>query len=229
MSRTLRPELIVSLDVDTLTEAKRIVNILYPEVMWFKVGSHLFTACGLQVIRFLKGRGARIFLDLKFHDIPTTVANAARVVKRLGVDMFNVHIQGGVEMLKAAVISAKGKIDSPKAKPPFILGVTVLTSQKSSIAKVLKLSRLAKKAGLDGVVASVHEAESIKKNLGASFIVLTPGIRVEGRDKGDQVRVATPQEAKKSQVDFIVVGRPIIKAKDPRRVARSILNVLKDE
>ncbi|MDD4909227.1 MAG: orotidine-5'-phosphate decarboxylase [Candidatus Omnitrophica bacterium] len=221
-----KPKLVVALDVDTLAAAKKIANALYPRVRWFKVGSQLFTACGPEIIRFLKAKGAKVFLDLKFHDIPNTAANAARQAARLRADMFNAHISGGEEMLKAAVEAARQEAKARRSAAPIILGVTVLTSQKTTLNSVLALSGLAKRSGLDGVVASVNEAGAIKRRLGRDFVVLCPGIRLEGAPSDDQKRRATPEEAKKQGADFIVVGRPVIKAKDPRKEAGLIIDAL---
>lgn len=224
----MKDRLIVALDVDNLKKAKVLVDRLYPTVRIFKVGSELFTACGPQALDMIHKKGARVFLDLKFHDIPNTVSRAVKAAKKMGVFMLNVHASGGRQMLKAAA-SAKRK-----GKSPILLAVTVLTSldavglskvgvKKSPLAQVENLALLAKSAGADGVVCSANEIRSIRKTCGKNFVIVTPGIRpAEGRDE-DQKRVATAEYAFTCGADYIVVGRPITRAKDPLSVAQSIL------
>jgi orotidine-5'-phosphate decarboxylase len=216
----IKDRLIVALDVDSLFQAEKIVNLLYPEVKIFKVGSQLFTAAGLEIIKLIHKHGAEVFLDLKYHDIPNTVKNAVSAAANLKVKMLTVHICGGQDMLKSAV---------SVANRPKIIGVTVLTSKSEENVKdkVLGLVKIAKESGLDGVVCSVGEASAVKKECGKDFIVVTPGIRPQGAAKDDQARVATAKDAIKAGSDFIVVGRPIIEAKDPKLAAQKILEEIK--
>ena len=220
-----KPKLVVALDVDNLEEAKRLVEALYPAVKIFKVGSQLFTAEGPEAVRMIGNKGAQVFLDLKFHDIPNTVLQAV-MASTPNVAMMTVHTKGGREMLEAAVRGATEKAAELKIKRPFIVGVTRLTSDKEEAnteQDVLEAARLAKDAGLDGVVCSVYEAQSIRKECGDDFLIVTPGIRPKGYPRDDQSRVATVQEAVQAGADFIVVGRPIIKAEDPLGVAKDMV------
>ena len=213
-----KPQLIVALDVDTLDKAKQFVDTLYPAVGIFKVGLQLFTAAGPCVVEEIRGKGAQVFLDLKLHDIPNTVANAVRRAARLKVKMLTLHCAGGEAMLKAAVAAA----DEAKEARPLLIGVTVLTSQEANPQEVLRLAKSARACGLDGVVASVQEAAALRKECGKGFIIITPGIRPEGAEAGDQKRVATADDAVRAGSDYIVVGRPILEAKDPRKAAEEI-------
>ncbi|HXR40294.1 MAG TPA: orotidine-5'-phosphate decarboxylase [Terracidiphilus sp.] len=226
----MRPEgrLIVALDVSSAAEAQKIVQALGPAVSTYKVGNQLFTAEGPGVVRELVGSGKKVFLDLKFHDIPNTVAGGVRSAAALGVYMLTVHAAGGSAMLRAAADAAR---QAPK--PPIVLAVTVLTSlsdadlQEIGVAgrtldHALVLATLARNCGCGGVVASPHEARVIRQNLGAEFVIATPGIRPAGSGKGDQSRVNTPAEAIAAGADYLVVGRPITEAADPRRAAEEI-------
>lgn len=247
----LKDKLIVALDVPTAEDAKRFVALLSPEVKFFKVGSQLFTACGPEVIRMIGEEGGRVFLDLKFHDIPNTVYSATassasagvylvpsglneqsaeeQVTKNMyyPVFMMTLHTLGGLEMLKAAVRGATDKAAELKIKKPYLVGVTVLTSESidknTSDGEVLRRAKLAKDAGLDGIVCAVPEVAIIRKEFGKEFIIVTPGIRSKGAEKDDQKRVATAQEAIEAGTDYIVVGRPILEAKDPLKVVRELL------
>ncbi len=222
-----KDRLIVALDVDTFDEAKRIVDDLGDIVDIFKVGSQLFVAQGPLVVHDLQAKGKKVFLDLKFHDIPNTVAGAVRSAVSLGgLFMLTVHAQGGLEMLQAASKAAKEKAAALGVPKPLLIGVTVLTSQAKDVRTndvVVQRALLAKQAGLDGVVASVEEAALVRGRLGKGFIIVTPGIRPAGTDAGDQKRAATPATAMQSGSDFIVVGRPIIQDPSPRRAALKIL------
>ena len=226
----MRPEdrLIVALDVSAAAEA-RIVQALGAAVSTYKVGNQLFTAEGPKVVRELVGSGKKVFLDLKFHDIPNTVAGGVRSAAALGTSMLTVHAAGGSAMLRAAVDAAK---QAPK--PPLVLAVTVLTSLSDAdlhetgiagraVEHVLVLATLAQDCGCDGVVASPHEARIIRQDLGAGFVIVTPGIRPVGTAKSDQARVNTPAEAIAAGADYLVVGRPIIEAENPRLAAEQIL------
>ena len=217
--------LIVALDVEIWDEAKSLVTNLGDSVEIYKIGSQLFTAYGPQAVRDISAAGKKVFLDLKFHDIPNTVAKAVESAASLNVFMLTVHTVGGKEMLEAAVASAK------KAKArPLIVGVTVLTSdaQTANVSQtVLERAKLAFDAGLDGVVASPQEAQMIRKALGPKFIIVTPGIRPSDAELDDQKRVATPSAAIASGSNYLVVGRPIVKAASPKDAARAILDEIK--
>lgn len=236
---TLNDKLIVALDVEDLDRAKALIDMLRPLVTIFKIGSPLFVKNGPAAIEIVHERKAKVFLDLKFHDIPNTVALAARFATRLGVFMFNVHTQGGLSMMEEAKKAASEEADILETERPVILGVTVLTSmeeeelkalgiKKDAKEQVLYLAGLAKKAGLDGVVASVKEAEAIHLACTDRFIVVTPGIRPAWSQKQDQKRTATPCEALARGVDYIVIGRPIIEAVDPLKAAKEVIEEIRE-
>lgn len=221
----LKNKLIVALDVNTLEKAKHFVNILYPTVKTFKVGNQLFTASGPEVVKWIQRKGAKVFLDLKFCDIPNTVAKAVESSKKLGVHMLTVHTLGGRQMLRAAVEVAKGG--------PLIIGVTLLTSldrkslkefgiRRLVIAEVIALAKMAKEEGLDGIVCSPQEIKYIHRRPGREFIIVTPGIRPKGYPLDDQFRTASAQKAIEAGADFIVMGRPILEAKDPLKVVEEL-------
>ncbi|MDP2912627.1 MAG: orotidine-5'-phosphate decarboxylase [Candidatus Omnitrophota bacterium] len=226
--------LIIALDVDSEDKAMRLVEKLKGRVKFFKVGLELFSSCGPAIIDRIKEAGCGVFLDLKFHDIPNTVSKAAVSVTRLGVFMLNIHALGGYEMIRKTVIAVSEEARKKKLNKPKILAVTILTSMdgfelnkigiSDNIEKeVLKLARLSKAAGADGVVASPQETALIRKECGKDFIIVTPGVRPEGAGPGDQKRFATPRGAITGGADFIVVGRPIIEAPDPLEAARKVL------
>lgn len=222
--------IIVALDTQDFSVCKKWVRELKGLIRFFKIGNELFTSVGLDTIKFVRDQGADIFLDLKFHDIPNTVARSAKAVSGLGVKMFNVHTLGGLNMMKAAKEAVRSE-----GEKPWILGVTILTSHSEKElsselrikvplkTQVLHLAGLAKKAGLDGVVASAQEAALLKKKLGRGFKVVTPGIRPLWAAEGDQKRIVTPKQAFELGSDFIVVGRPITGAKDLRAAANKII------
>lgn len=229
-----RNKLIVALDMESLDKAQELVKILKPKVKIFKIGMQLFTAYGPKAVEIVKNAGAEVFLDLKFHDIPSTVSLAACEAVKMGVFMFNVHCLGGKAMLTAASQAVKDAADKRNGKKPLLLGVTILTSMdraelnrigiaKSARKQVINLAILAKSCGLDGVVCSGEEIEIIKKTCGKDFITVVPGIRPAGKEAGDQKRVTTPSSAIKSGADFIVVGRPITESPDPLKAAESII------
>ncbi len=212
--------LIVSLDVDSLKEARRFVRLLKNDVSSFKIGSVLFTSAGPEAVKMVHDEGGKIFLDLKFHDIPNTVAGACKAAADLGVFMVNVHASGGLEMLEAA----RKAIGTGRSRP-LLIGVTVLTSQARTAKtspEVVRLAKLCRKSGLDGVVCSPQEIEKVRKACGKKFVIVTPGIRLSDQNKGDQKRIATPQEAIRRGADYLVIGRPILEARDPVQVVRSI-------
>jgi len=227
-----REKLIVALDVDTAPQARQIVATVGDSVTTFKVGKQLFTAEGPQVVRDLVASGRKIFLDLKFHDIPNTVGKAVAEACKLGVSMLTVHAAGGSRMLKAAV-------DAAAASPskPIILAVTVLTSLRDDdmseigvsgrvLDQALRMAALARAQGCGGVVSSAHEVRELRRELGEGFAIVVPGVRPAGSAVGDQERVATPAEAFAAGASHIVVGRPITAAADPAKAAREILGEL---
>ncbi len=238
VNRGARPTLITALDVSTPAEALDLVEALRGTVDFFKIGIRLFTAAGPAMVEELKRRGARIFLDCKFHDIPATVAGAVGEAAKLGIDMMTLHTLGGFDMMRAAAAAA-GEVERSNVRRPLVVGVTVLTSMSRRDVEavfgraasvddlVLALAGRAHEAGLDGVVASVGETARIKREIDPSFIVVTPGVRPSGAAAGDQKRVATPREAALAGSDFIVVGRPIIQASSPAAAARGILEELR--
>jgi len=232
---TSRERLVLALDVDDLKRADELVDKLSNCVGIFKIGSQLFTAEGAKVVNMVKEKGGKVFLDLKFHDIPNTVARAAEAATKLGVSIFNVHTSGGYEMMKAAAEATKKISMTSGIRKPLILGVTLLTSINQEILEkeigikkrleeqVVHLAKLAKTAGLDGVVASSWEIKEIRKACGKDFVILTPGIRPAGKSSDDQKRIMTPREAVKSGADFLVIGRPIRNAANPVEAAKKIL------
>ncbi|OQX54475.1 MAG: orotidine 5'-phosphate decarboxylase [Candidatus Omnitrophica bacterium 4484_213] len=238
----MKNKLIISLDVPNLRTAERLIDELSPLVEIFKVGSQLFTATGPKIINLLHKRKKEVFLDLKFYDIPHTVAEVARAATRLGVFMFNVHGIGGLKMMQAAAKATEEETEKLKIKKPLILGVTLLTSFNEQMLKetgvskqvddyVLYLAQQVKKAGLDGIVASPQELRFLRENLGESFIMVTPGIRFPATCSGedDQKRIATPKEAIKNGADYIVVGRPIIAAESPKEAAGQLISSVRGE
>jgi orotidine-5'-phosphate decarboxylase len=218
-------ELIVAANLASLDELALFVKKTSRYLDWYKVDSGLYTKTGPDAVKLIKDAGKRVFLDLKFHDIPSTAARAAASCIELGVDMFNVHAMGGFEMMEAV---EKETWSLHPEKTPIILGVTILTSideasfrdlfgspGNSLDAHVLLLARLAESAGLSGVVASANEIRPIKDACGKDFLVVAPGIRLAEDEAADQARINTPAGAAEAGADFIVVGRPIVHADDP--------------
>ncbi len=233
-------KLIFALDADNYEEALSWVELLSGDVGMFKVGKELFTVAGPKIIESIKKRGQKVFLDLKFHDIPNTVASAAQAAVRLNVDMFNVHASGGSQMIKETVFAAGACADKLGQARPIILAVTVLTSlnsadlmeigfQKDTKELVLHLAKLAQTAGASGVVASAQDISLLRENIGDEFVVVTPGIRSAGATtKDDQKRTLSAYEAVKTGADYIVVGRPIRLASKPLEACRQIVQEIAD-
>jgi orotidine-5'-phosphate decarboxylase len=224
-----KDRLIVALDVPTAVEAQEIIYELADSVAFYKVGLQLFTAEGPRIVSELVNSGRKVFLDLKLHDIPNTVAGAVKAASELGVHMLTVHAAGGSRMLKEAVEAARNE---PTA--PMVLAVTVLTSfsqsdleesgVKTEIShQVRHLAALAKAAGCDGVVTSPHEAQALRSALGGEMAIVTPGIRPAGADAEDQSRISTPAAAIRAGASHLVVGRPIIAAKNRLHAAKAII------
>ncbi|WP_312802776.1 orotidine-5'-phosphate decarboxylase [Atlantibacter hermannii] len=231
-STTASP-IVVALDYDNRDKALAFVDRIDPQDCRLKVGKEMFTLFGPQLVRDLQGRGFDVFLDLKFHDIPNTTAKAVAAAAELGVWMVNVHASGGARMMQAArdALTPFGK------DAPLLIAVTVLTSMEASdladIGITLspaehaeRLARLTHQCGLDGVVCSAQEAVRFKSELGRSFQLVTPGIRPEGSEAGDQRRIMTPQQAQQAGVDYMVIGRPITQSTNPSQTLRDILTRL---
>ena len=226
MQRLSRPEVILALDVDTLEIAAAFVDKLYPKIKIFKVGSHLFTAYGPKVIEMLHKKGAQVFLDLKYLDIPNTVAGAVAAAVLLKVKMLTLHISGGVEMLEAAVAAAARQAKVSKVTKPLLIGVTILTSQAAEVKEVLALAKIGVSSGLDGVVCSVREAAVLRQKIKKDFVIITPGLRMNNSVRDDQKRTATAGQAVKAGSNFLVIGRPILKARDPLVMTEELLGGL---
>ena len=231
----MKDRILVALDVETREAALALADTLRGSVGGFKIGSRLFTAEGPAIVRTLAERGDRIFLDLKFHDIPNTVATAVAAAAELGVWMVNVHAGGGTAMMRAARDAAHETSAKRGTTPPLVTAVTVLTSMNQAVLRevgvvidlmdqVLRLAELTRDAGLDGVVASPQETRAIRSRCGAGFTIVTPGIRggAAGEAKNDQERTMAPADAVSAGASYLVVGRPIIAATDPLAAARAI-------
>jgi orotidine-5'-phosphate decarboxylase len=234
VSRAPRDRLIVALDVPGLAEAEALLDRLGGLVSTFKVGGQLFTAAGPAAVELVRKRGAGVFLDLKYHEIPAIAGASVREAARLGVSLLTVHASGGSAMLRAAATAAaEAGRDRPR-----ILAVTVLTSLNRATLQrelgvtmsveghVVHLAALARAAGCDGVVASPQEARRLRATLGPDALIVTPGVRPAGSDAGDQARIATPAAAVRAGADCVVVGRPITAAPDPAAAAEAILREL---
>ena len=240
----MRDKLIVALDLPSGDAATRMAERLEGHVGMFKVGSELFTAEGPVPVRYLVATGHRVFLDLKFHDIPNTVRAAARGAAQLGVSMVNVHASGGRKMMEAALEGARSALAVDAGKPglspgpgvtgPKVLAVTILTSLErqdleqlgisgTPLEVVVRLASLAQSAGLDGVVASAREISALRQACGPDFLIVTPGIRPADAAANDQARIATPASAIAAGADYLVVGRPITGAPDPAAAADAIV------
>jgi orotidine-5'-phosphate decarboxylase len=224
-----RDRLIVALDVASAAQARRIVQSIGEAATTYKVGKQLFTAEGPQIVRDLIASGRKVFLDLKFHDIPSTVAKAVKAASELGVSLLTVHASGGSKMLKAAAEAA-----AQSAARPTVLAVTVLTSFTNDdlaeigisgnvVSQALRLGALARNAGCGGLVASALEARELRRELGEGFPIVTPGVRPSGTAVGDQARVVTPHDAIAAGSTYLVIGRPILDAPDQTKAADAIV------
>lgn len=228
------PRIVVALDFDNAEDCLALADRLDPSLCRLKVGKELFTSCGPEVVKALQAKGFDIFLDLKFHDIPNTVAKAVKAAAELGVWMVNVHASGGERMM----VAAREALAQVEGRKPLLIAVTVLTSMESEDLQgiglnrepreqVLELARLTQKAGLDGVVCSAQEAEMLNSELGDDFCLVTPGIRPADAAADDQRRIVTPIDAIELGSHYLVIGRPITKAEDPivacKAIAESIV------
>jgi orotidine-5'-phosphate decarboxylase len=229
-----KSRLIFALDVGSLKEAEQLVRTLAREVGLFKIGKQLFLHAGPPVVRMVRDLGGEVFLDLKFHDIPRTVAKAAAEATRMNVRMFDLHASGSLAMMQQTVSEVNRVCRNEQLRRPKILAVTVLTSltrddlrrvgvQAGVEGQVVRLARLAREASMDGVVASPLEIARIRKECGRSFLIVTPGVRTANSGWDDQKRVLTPDQAITAGADYIVVGKPIRDAKDPQAAAREIV------
>lgn len=228
-----RAKVIFALDVDSFTDAERWVAVLAAHVGMFKVGKQLFTAHGPDIVRMIEQAGGEVFLDLKYHDIPNTVAMASLEAARLGAKLFNLHALGGYEMMARTVEALEKEFQGkPRGK---VLAVTILTSSNEQTLRevgieypvqemVVRLARLARKAGIDGVVASPLEVPLIRAACGRDFLIVTPGVRPAFAATDDQKRVMTPADAVQAGADYLVIGRPISAAPDPVRAAELIID-----
>jgi orotidine-5'-phosphate decarboxylase len=233
-------KLIIALDVDSVEQARELLRRLRGYAGMFKIGSQLFTAAGPEFVREVTRAGGRVFLDLKFHDIPNTVAGACRAAVRLGVSLLNVHAAGGAEMLRRAAEATADEAARASLPRPHLIAVTVLTSSDAATlretgvadplaAHVTRLARLAAECGLDGVVASPHEIALVRKAVARpNFLIVTPGVRPRSAGHDDQKRVMTPAEAVRAGADYLVVGRAILNAPDPLRAAEEIAAEMKE-
>ena len=236
----MKNRLIVALDTDDGEEIDWLSGTLMDKIRWFKIGFQAFSALGMEAFPWFEQNGYNTFVDLKFHDIPNTVARDVGMMTKHGANMINMHASGGLMMMKAARASADDttyKADIPR---PILLGVTLLTSieeasfrlsfasARTLSEQVVYLAQLAQEAGLDGVVASPLEIEPIRRACGDNFLIVTPGIRPEWAETGDQRRITTPAEAIQRGADYIVVGRPIIEAEDPLEATEMILDEMRE-
>jgi len=234
MKQAARDRLIFALDVDEFAEAERWVKLLHEQVGFFKIGKQLFTRCGPEVVHMVRGEGGEVFLDLKYHDIPNTVAMAGVEAARLGARMFNVHALGGREMMARTVAEIDARHPRGSEERPRLLAVTILTSSTDQTLReigierpvtemVPRLAELARQAGMDGVVASPREVPLIREACGPDFLIVTPGVRPTFAALDDQKRVTTPADAIAAGADYLVIGRPIAAAVDPVAAAEQIL------
>ena len=236
----MKDRLIVALDTDDGEDIDWLSGTLMDVVRWFKMGFQAFSALGMEAFPWFEQNGHKTFVDLKFHDIPNTVARDVGMMTKHGANMINMHASGGLMMMKAARASADDAVYEANIPRPILLGVTILTSieetsfrlsfasARTLSEQVVYLAQLAQEAGLDGVVASPLEIEPIRKACGDNFLIVTPGTRPEWAETGDQRRITTPAEAINRGADYIVVGRPIIEAEDPLEAAEMILDEMRE-
>ncbi|MGI6412221.1 MAG: orotidine-5'-phosphate decarboxylase [Syntrophomonadaceae bacterium] len=233
--------IILALDVNTRDEALKWVDRLGRFIKIFKVGMQLYYSAGPQVIKEINDAGGRVFLDLKFHDIPNTVAAAGRIAVNLNCFMFNVHAAGGREMMQTVVTEVKNEAQKKGFQPPMILAVTVLTSLAEEQVKremfvtekklnelVVAWAMMAKESGLSGVVCSPNEIQDIRKKCGHGFKIVTPGVRPRWSDRNDQKRITTPRQAIDWGADYVVIGRPITKSEDPIKAVQAIIHEMEE-
>ena len=229
-----KDRIIFAVDVNDAAAAQQWIKTLAGQVGWFKIGLELFTATGPQLVENVTASGLRCFLDLKFHDIPNTVAGAVRSATALGAEMLTVHTSGGRDMLKAAATSASETAEKLGKPRPKIIGVSVLTSlgdtdmqelgfSRTATEQAARLAELAYTSGIDGMVCSPADLELVRSVVPKDFLVITPGIRPAGSAKGDQTRIATPASAIQAGSDLMVIGRPISQASDPRAAVAAIV------
>lgn len=226
--------LIVALDKPDKSQVRQLISNLGDEIVWYKVGMELYYNQGNSLVEEILALNKKVFLDLKFHDIPNTVEQASKAATGLGISMFNVHVAGGMQMMRQAKEGSLEEAAKRGFTPPMVLGMTILTSLSQDVFnhevgfagtirhKVLQWAEMAQKAGLDGVVASAQEAEAIKRECGKAFKIITPGIRPAGSALDDQSRVMDPATALIAGSDYLVVGRPITRDADPRQAAQHI-------
>lgn len=232
--------LIVALDVPGMEQVENVVSTLGDSVGYYKVGMELFYSAGSQVIHYLRQQDKQVFLDLKLHDIPNTVAHGLASLTRLGANMLNVHASGGPTMMRQAVQSVRETAENLGIERPKLIAVTILTSMSErewqsmrypmAIGKqVLQLAQMAQESGMDGVVASPQEAARIRSACGENFMIVTPGVRPQGSDLNDQNRIATPKSALAQGATHLVVGRPILQAANPKQAAAAIINEMREQ
>ena len=233
-----KEKIIFALDVEHFEEARQLVVEFKDHVGMFKVGKQLFTHCGPKIVDFIKLKGSKVFLDLKYHDIPNTVAKAATEAAKLGVDLLNVHASGGLTMMKETKRALVEAGKNPDIRRPKVIAVTVLTSLDDEAIKEVgfdipvveltkRLALLTKEAGLDGVVAGGSEIAMIRELCGADFLIITPGVRID-ENKGDQKRTITPQEAVRLGASYIVLGRAVRDSVDPKALLKKITGDIKN-
>ena len=235
-----KDRIILALDVDTLEEVEKLTSLLKDYVGYFKVGLQLYTACGFDAVDIIKKHGGKVYFDGKFHDIPNTVAKASVNLMKKGIDFFNINASGGSKMISTTVKLCKETAKKMEIAPPTILGVTLLSSfgqrtlteelnVKENIDEyVAHITRMAKEAGISGVVASATEARRIRQELGEDFMIMCPAIRPTWSVVNDQIRVVSPSDAINAGVDYMVIGRPITSADDPVAAAKLIINEIEE-